>query len=97
MAGGDLSLCNTSQCMHETPGGVTLPELGVVVGVLENIDVAEDVCRVSVDGNQIELPTRLEVRLRNLVGKHVVIARLSGEYHVAPRRNRAHGRGWGAR
>lgn len=109
MAGGDLSLCNTSQCMHETPGRVTppapasmpephshviLPKCGVAVGLLHNVlDAAESgECIACIDDLLIVLPCNLVPRLRELLGKEVVLARIDG-YRVAPRRSRAQGVG----
>lgn len=109
MSAGNLNLCGPSQCLDGPGPGtrtMTLPELGVAVGVLKSLAASGDACRVLVEGvdAEIELPAGLYSELSRLLGKCVVVARVCGEYRVAELKGRQHGhenrvpvRGWGSR
>lgn len=97
VAGGSLTLLgqDTGSSRVELQHRVNLREGELAIGLLWDVlaDLETGECIACVDDLLIPLPAEMEPRLRRLIGREVVIARLEG-YRVAPYRPRAR-RGWG--
>lgn len=73
---------------------VSLPEGGVAVGLLWDVFADESgECIACIDDLMIPLPADMMPRLRRLLGKEIVLAKIEG-YRVAPYRPRKVRRGW---